>query len=639
MDVDEDAGLGPSTHQSYAGAQFRQPDGSTRMSGFGGVDYLAGGKARMTSDPPERPVQQERGDGRGGNIYTSGLNGGSTATPDATDSYRQPVRSWYDGLNLDFVDLDITRSAPFQLPKLDDDNYREWAQSIKWFMDSRQLGGIVDGSLPRPSEVTNRRQASVWDVYASYINNVFYGNASASQKAYIPISDNVTPKQIWDKWKEVHVVQSDHKIGDLIERLFTVKAKQEDGVDKVAAELSRINEQIYQIDPDEKFGDKAMGIAIIRAFSGQKKFEVLLTQLKVAEVISMTKVVSKLKTIEQYQSHQNYYARAAQDGANRYENYECHKCGELGHIARNCPNETADEGSRDGSNRKGAAEKGNSVKGDRSDRSKGGKDSGSGSGRKPKDGKHKHQKRGKHKAAVANEDLASGNESDSSDESARISVHVDEDFEEAAMARTDDSDDEVCSVIEDADELAWTTDSGASKHMTSDRRSFISWKNTTTGVKVGGNKTLQSPGRGDIEVLINGKHRVLRDVLYVPKLGYNLLSISALESSGFSVNFSKGKVEVKKNGASIAVGRRAKNLYHLSEIYADIALVSNQVPDQESSISEGASSTPEGASNEIVSIEDVDAVGEDSDDATRQPKNAATLFRILHDRLGHPGKG
>ena len=63
----------------------------------------------------------------------------------------------------------------------------------------------------------------------------------------------------------------------------------------------------------------------------------------------------------------------------------------------------------------------------------------------------------------------------------------------------------------------------------------------------------------------NGTHIKLADVLYVPGLRKNLVSIAVLEDSGYEVMFRKGKVFLKH----IAMGwvkqtsARVKNLYAL----------------------------------------------------------------------------
>ena len=321
-------------------AQFPDSYGARRPM-IGQEDYeRRQGPTIISSDPSGAPGGQQGGPGfapsapRGGSGNTSGP-GGPITTPNLSGV--SELRSWYHDLNLDYPDKDVLRSAPYQLTKLNDDNWREWSQAMRWFLESRQLFCIVDGSLPRPFD---RRHANTWNVYAAHVKNIFYGNATESQKAHIPINYSVTPKDIWDKWSDVHTEKSDHKIGDLIERIFSLKAQPRDTVDKVASDLNRMNDQISQIDRDERFGDKAMGIALIRSFSGQKKYEVLITQLKVAEIITMTKVISKLKTIEQTyhpRGNNGIYdtANTAQENRPR-RNLECYICGE-DHIAKNCP--------------------------------------------------------------------------------------------------------------------------------------------------------------------------------------------------------------------------------------------------------------------------------------------------------------
>ena len=172
------------------------------------------------------------------------------------------------------------------------------------------------------------------------------------------------------------------------------------------------------------------------------------------------------------------------------------------------------------------------------------------------------------------------------------------------------------------------------------------WEDVATGVKVGGNRTLKSPGRGDVKVIIAGRRRMITDVLFVPKLGYNLLSISALEQKGYAVSFSKGEVTITKNGTSTAVGYKAKNLYHLSNIYSDTALVTDDIENSEIAKNRTPPTTerlaPEGENNEVVSIEDVDRVNEvdGSENAVEwQPQDAVEKFKLLHQRFGHPGKG
>ena len=93
-----------------------------------------------------------------------------------------------------------------------------------------------------------------------------------------------------------------------------------------------------------------------------------------------------------------------------------------------------------------------------------------------------------------------------------------------------------------------------------------------------------------------------------------MLSILALEQKGYIVSFSKGEVTITKNGTSTAVGYKAKNLYYLSNIYSDTALVTDNIENSEIAKNRILPITErlalEGENNEVVSIEDVNRVNE-----------------------------
>lgn len=58
-----------------------------------------------------------------------------------------------------------------------------------------------------------------------------------------------------------------------------------------------------------------------------------------------------------------------------------------------------------------------------------------------------------------------------------------------------------------------------------------------------------------------------QDVLYVPELKKNLLSISALDDMGFAILFKKGKVLIHSKGASpnttVSIGVREDKVYRM----------------------------------------------------------------------------
>jgi hypothetical protein len=91
----------------------------------------------------------------------------------------------------------------------------------------------------------------------------------------------------------------------------------------------------------------------------------------------------------------------------------------------------------------------------------------------------------------------------------------------------------------------WLVDSGASKHMTSykDSLSNLVHKDSPHKVKLDDEYQYPIKGVGETSYKLDSKRPLkIKDVLYVPSLKKNLLSISALEEKGFRVAFIDGEV-------------------------------------------------------------------------------------------------
>jgi hypothetical protein len=94
-------------------------------------------------------------------------------------------------------------------------------------------------------------------------------------------------------------------------------------------------------------------------------------------------------------------------------------------------------------------------------------------------------------------------------------------------------------------EDTWLIDSGASKHMTRQINilSCISEKKFSQKVTLGDDYQYPIKGVGESNHTLNsGNSLKMKEVLYVPGLKKNLLSISALEKKGFRVAFIDGEV-------------------------------------------------------------------------------------------------
>jgi hypothetical protein len=116
---------------------------------------------------------------------------------------------------------------------------------------------------------------------------------------------------------------------------------------------------------------------------------------------------------------------------------------------------------------------------------------------------------------------------------------------------------------------AWFLDSDASHHMTESRELFCILKEDSgIHVELGGDAKYAMKGEGTIlfQLELGGSFEA-QDVLYVPALKKNFLSVSVMEDRGFVVMFKKGKVLVCPEGSSLdtsmSIGVREGNLYSL----------------------------------------------------------------------------
>jgi hypothetical protein len=89
-----------------------------------------------------------------------------------------------------------------------------------------------------------------------------------------------------------------------------------------------------------------------------------------------------------------------------------------------------------------------------------------------------------------------------------------------------------CMSAEHETQDTWFPDSGCSSHMTMNSKSFVELdRSYSSVVKLGDGKLKKVEGKGTIAVNTNGGNRkFIHDVLYVPSLSQNLLSVWSITS-------------------------------------------------------------------------------------------------------------
>lgn len=117
----------------------------------------------------------------------------------------------------------------------------------------------------------------------------------------------------------------------------------------------------------------------------------------------------------------------------------------------------------------------------------------------------------------------------------------------------------------------WVVDSGASAHYCNNRDWFRTFKGIPAKkITLGDNHFIQATGIGDIPIKVvvdnHIRNGIVTNVLYVPDMGYNLLSVFKLVQSGFKVSFFDDHCLISdKTDKVLAQAKHGQgNLYRLS---------------------------------------------------------------------------
>lgn len=117
---------------------------------------------------------------------------------------------------------------------------------------------------------------------------------------------------------------------------------------------------------------------------------------------------------------------------------------------------------------------------------------------------------------------------------------------------------------------SWIVNSAASAHMSPNKAIFNSFiELRESKVIVADNTRLQVKGSGmvNIPLLVNGEANVAatEDVLYVPRLSVNLLSVQKITEKGFTIKFDRETCEILDGGDVIAIAKPVDGVYKLSQ--------------------------------------------------------------------------
>lgn len=114
------------------------------------------------------------------------------------------------------------------------------------------------------------------------------------------------------------------------------------------------------------------------------------------------------------------------------------------------------------------------------------------------------------------------------------------------------------------DDVSFLLDSGATDHIVNQENLFSEICHLPTPIEIGvakNNTTVVASKKGTIDVISNlGFKGKLEDVLLIPEVPHNLISVSRLQERGMVVIFDERGVEIKKENVTIATGKPINGL-------------------------------------------------------------------------------
>ncbi|WJZ96894.1 hypothetical protein VitviT2T_015540 [Vitis vinifera] len=114
----------------------------------------------------------------------------------------------------------------------------------------------------------------------------------------------------------------------------------------------------------------------------------------------------------------------------------------------------------------------------------------------------------------------------------------------------------------------WWIDTGATRHVCSDKKMFSTFEPIENGEKVfmGNSATSEIKGQGKVILkMTSGKELTLTNVLYVPEIRKNLVSGSLLNNHGFRLVFESNKVVLSKSGMYVGKGYMSDGMWKLND--------------------------------------------------------------------------